>query len=52
MDKQQADHIDALSRTSSHHTQATPVPGELTPEEKETEKKLVRKLDWRLMIWA
>ncbi|KAG2220874.1 hypothetical protein INT45_004042 [Circinella minor] len=52
MDKHQVDQVDALSRTSSHHAQETPVYDELTPEEKEIEKKLVRKLDWRLMIWA
>lgn len=46
MEKKEQEQIETLSRVSSHH------PDEFTEEEKEIEKRLVRKLDFRLMIWA
>lgn len=51
--EQEISHMDveAISRASSHHTEYRNNL-ELTEEEKLVEKRLVRKLDYRLMLWA
>ncbi|KAI9491329.1 major facilitator superfamily domain-containing protein [Zychaea mexicana] len=46
--RQQAENAEAPSQTSSQNN----APIELTPHELEVQKKLVRKLDLRFMIWA
>ncbi|KAJ8663999.1 hypothetical protein O0I10_000275 [Lichtheimia ornata] len=50
---QEIGHIDmeAVSQASSHHTEYRNNL-DLTEEEKLVEKRLVRKLDYRLMLWA